>query len=117
MKDFKQLQVWQKSFSLTLSIYHATKDFPRAELYGLTSQIRRAAASTAANIAEGCGRGSQAEFARFLQIASGSASELQCHLLIAHELNFLDSHVQAQLENKLVEIKKMLASLIKSIKR
>ncbi|HXJ93219.1 MAG TPA: four helix bundle protein [Terriglobia bacterium] len=71
---------------MTLNIYKATRTFPRDELYGLTSQTRRAAASVAANIAEGCGRMGGAEFSRFLQIAMGSASELEFHLLLAHDL-------------------------------
>jgi len=110
-----QLQVWQKSFALTLSVYQATSSFPRHELYGITSQIRRASSSIVANIAEGCGRGSEAEFARFLKIASGSASELQCHLLLARELNFLENRAHTQLEKKVIEVRKMLASLIQKI--
>jgi four helix bundle protein len=77
MKDFRELKVWQKSHQLTLDIYKATAPFPKDEQYGITSQIRRAAASVAANIAEGCCRGTDADFARFLQIAISSASELE----------------------------------------
>ena len=85
MKDFKELRVWQKAHSLALEVYQATRSFPRDEIYGLTSQIRRAAVSVGANIAEGCGRRSDGEFARFLQIARGSASELEYHLLFARD--------------------------------
>ncbi|MFQ5961877.1 MAG: four helix bundle protein, partial [Candidatus Methylomirabilales bacterium] len=74
MRDFRELKVWEKAHHLTLAVYNATTTFPRDELYGLTSQIRRSCASIPANIAEGCGRGGDAEFARFLQIAMGSAS-------------------------------------------
>ena len=88
MKDFRTLTVWQEAHQLTLSIYRVTKNFPKDELYGLTSQMRRCSASIAANIAEGCGRRGNAEFARFLQIASGSASELDYHLLLARDLGF-----------------------------
>ena len=84
MKDFRQLKVWDKSHELALSIYRATKDFPKEELYGLTSQIRRASMSIPTNIAEGCGRNTDADFARFLQMAMGSASETEYHLLLAH---------------------------------
>jgi len=76
VKDFRKLKVWEKSHHLTLAVYKATALFPKDELYGLTSQIRRSGVSIAANIAEGCGRAGDAEFARFLQIAMGSASEL-----------------------------------------
>jgi len=79
LKDFRKLKVWEKSHDLTLAVYKATAAFPRKELYGLTSQIRRACASIPANIAEGCGRGGDPELARFLQIAMGSASELEYH--------------------------------------
>ncbi|MHB2017325.1 MAG: four helix bundle protein [Candidatus Xenobia bacterium] len=74
MRDFRSLKVWQKSHQLTLAVYSATKGFPKDELYGLTSQVRRAAASIAANIAEGCRRNGSAELARFCHIAMGSAS-------------------------------------------
>ena len=83
MQDFRQLKVWRKAHSLALAIYKGTVRFPRTELYGLTSQIRRACVSIPANIAEGCGRGGDPELGRFLQIAMGSASELEYHLLLA----------------------------------
>lgn len=91
MKDFRNLKVWEKSHQLALAVYKATSTFPRHELYGLTSQIRRACASIPANIAEGCGRSGDAELARFLQIAMGSASELEYHLLLARDLGFLSA--------------------------
>jgi len=80
VKAFRDLKVWEKAHQLTLQVYKATAPFPKEEMYGLTSQIRRAAASIPANIAEGCGRSSDAELGRFLQIAMGSASELEYHL-------------------------------------
>jgi four helix bundle protein len=83
LKDFRKLKVWEKSHHLALSVYQATSSFPDHEQYGLTSQMRRAAVSIPANIAEGYGRGGDAEFARFLQIASGSAAELQYQILLA----------------------------------
>ena len=90
MKDFKKQKVWQKSHRLTLDIYKATANFPREELYGLTNQLRRSCASIPANIAEGCGRNSDADFSRFLQIAMGSATELEYHLLLSHDLGIIE---------------------------
>ena len=89
MQDFKKMAVWQKSHALTLALYQATISFPRDEMYGLTSQLRRAGSSIPANIAEGCGRNGNAELARFLYIAMGSASELEYHLLLARDLGYL----------------------------
>lgn len=112
MKDFKQLQVWQKAHSLSLAVYRATITFPKEEMYGLTSQLRRAVSSISANIAEGCGRGSDPDFGRFLFIAMGSACESECHLLLARDLNFLNQAGHAELETSLIEVKRMLAALI-----
>ena len=116
MKDFKDLKVWERSHHLTLSVYKATAAFPREELYGLTSQIRRASASIPTNIAEGCGRNSDNELARFLAIAMGSASELEYLLLLSNDLNFLDKADSDGLGIAVIETKKMLASLIRKIK-
>jgi len=92
LRDFRKQKVWEKSHLLTLEIYRATENFPREELYGLTGQIRRASASIPANIAEGCGKDGDADFARFLQIARGSASELEYHLLLVKDLGFLEQN-------------------------
>lgn len=89
MKNFRDLNVWHKAHALTLAAYKRTASFPREEVYGLTSQIRRSAASIAANLAEGCGKRGNAEFQRFLNIATGSASELEYHFLLARDLGFL----------------------------
>jgi four helix bundle protein len=89
MEDFKNLKVWAKAHEMTLVVYRKTQTLPREEVYGLTSQLRRAAASVGANIAEGCGRRSDGEMRRFLQIARGSASELEYHLLLARDLHLL----------------------------
>jgi four helix bundle protein len=115
MRDFKELKVWQKSHGLTLAVYKATKTFPKEELYSLTSQLRRSSASISANIAEGCGRKGEAELARFLQIAMGSACELEYHLLLSHDLGFLKTHDYQQLVNELTEVKRMLATFIKKL--
>ena len=92
MRDFKKLQVWEKSHGLTLRIYELTAQFPREEIYGLTSQIRRACASIPTNIAEGCGRESPADFAPFLQIAMGSASETEYLILLARDLKYINAN-------------------------
>ena len=96
MRSFHELLVWQKAHQLTLNVYVASRGFPREELYGLTSQIRRAASSVAASIAEGCGRDGNNEFRRFLEIAMGSASELEYHLLLARDLQLLDGSTHEQ---------------------
>ena len=116
MRNFRELKVWEKSHQLTIAVYKASATFPREEIYGLTSQIRRAAASVPANIAEGCGRGGPAELARFLQIASGSASELEYHLLLASDLNFLNSSDHERLSREVIDVKRMLTSLIQKLR-
>ena len=116
MQNFRELRVWQRSHQLALSIYHVTAEFPKHELYGLTSQMRRSATSVPTNIAEGCGRNSSAELARFLQIAMGSASELEYQLLLAHDLNLLSKLQHTQLETELIEIKRMLNSFLQKLK-
>jgi four helix bundle protein len=112
MRDFRELKVWHKAHSLTLDVYCATKTFPREELYGLTSQIRRAAASIGANIAEGSGKSSRADLARYLQIALGSASELENHLLLSRDLGYSISEVHEQLSHQVTETKKMLSGFV-----
>ena len=89
MKDFRDLKVWEKAHELALTAYAATANFPKQEIFGIVSQIRRAATSIGANIAEGCGRGGNAEFQRFLHMAMGSANELEYHLLLSKDLHFL----------------------------
>ena len=115
MRDFRKIQVWQKSHELTLRLYIVTSAFPKEELYGLTSQIRRASASIPSNIAEGCGRNTQTELARFVHIASGSASELDYHLLLAHDLGLIDQDIYFELGNVISEIKRMLYSFEKTV--
>jgi four helix bundle protein len=116
MKDFKELKVWQKAHKTVLNIYNHTSGFPKDEIYGLTSQMRRAVVSIASNIAEGCGRSGDAELARFFQIAMGSASELEYHILLSRDLNFLDEEKYEELTNDVAEIKRMLASFISKLK-
>jgi len=116
MKDFRGLKVWKKSHELTLKVYKTTSTFPREELYGLTSQIRRASASIPTNIAEGCGRSRDTELARFLEIAMGSAWELEYLLLLSHDLKLLQSPDSKELMDDIVEIKRMLTSFFQKLK-
>jgi four helix bundle protein len=106
MKNFRDLIVWQRAHQLTLAGYRNTARFPREQIYGLTSQIRRCSAPIAANIAEGCGKRGNNEFQRFLHIATGSASELEYHFLLAKDLGFLADEEYRQLERSVVEVKK-----------
>lgn len=116
MKDFRSLKVWEKGHDLTLAVYRATAGFPQQEVYGLISQLRRASSSIPANIAEGCGRNGDAELARFCQIAMGSASEVEYHLLLARDLNFLAENLYEDLSDDVIEIKKMLATFIHKLR-
>ena len=116
MRNFKDLQVWQKSHQFTLEIYECSQTFPKAELYGLTSQIRRAASSIPTNLAEGSGRYSDKEFVRFCDIASGSASEVHYQLMLPSDLNYLTQQQFTGLEHNLIEIKRMLHGLARSIR-
>ncbi|MBA3258186.1 MAG: four helix bundle protein [Gemmatimonadales bacterium] len=117
MGDFKKLEVWQTAHELALEIYRATASFPRSEAYGLTSQMRRSAGSIAANIAEGCGRNTDGELARFARISLGSAAELESHLLLASDLNFLDPTTTTRLATHLRRIQKMLGRLLTVVRQ
>ena len=116
MQDFRELKVWEKSHSLALAVYRATTKFPRDELYGLTSQMRRAAVSVPSNIAEGCGRAGGPDFARHLQIAAGSASELEYFLILTGDLELLDRDEKQRLAGEVTEVKRMLTSLIQKVR-
>ena len=111
MQDFRNLQVWHKAHQLTLRLYKMTRRLPYDERTGLSSQIRRAAASIGANIAEGCGRRGNPELNRFVIIAMGSASELEYHLLLAHDLGFIGDQEYSEIGSQISETKRMLASL------
>jgi four helix bundle protein len=115
MEDFKDLKVWVKAHELTLGIYRRTRSFPKEELYGLTSQLRRASASVGANIAEGCGRRSDGEMKRFLQIARGSASEVEYHLILCKDLELLSIDEFGDLETKVLEVQRMLAAFVQRL--
>lgn len=116
MQNFRDLKVWGKAHAIALATYGATEAFPAAERYGLTSQMRRAAASIPTNIAEGCVRSSDADFGRFLHIALGSASELEYLALLAHDLRMLTTPVHDDLTASLQEVKRMLTALIARLK-
>ncbi len=115
MGDYKKLAVWEKGHQLALACYQATGAFPKEEMYGLTSQIRRAAASIPANIAEGSGRGGDAEMIRFLRIAMGSAYEVEYHILLAHDLDYIDKAAYGEITSRVLEVQRMLAGLIQKL--
>jgi four helix bundle protein len=115
VKDFHELKVWQKAHQLTLAVYQITATFAREERYGLTSQLRRCSASIPANLAEGCGRNGDAEFARFCSIAMGSASELEYHLLLAKDLKLIKPEDHVELSQRAIELKRMLTALLQKL--
>lgn len=116
MQDFHDMKVWQKAHQIALDVYRATVNFPKGELYGLTNQIRRAAVSVAANIAEGRGRGSDADFARFMQMSMGSSNELEYELLLARDLGYINVEQHQVLEKDILEVKQMLAAFLKKLR-
>lgn len=115
IKNHKDLEVWKKSISFVKDIYEVTQQFPKDEVYGLTSQIRRASISIPSNIAEGAGRKSKTEFKRFIYIAIGSISEVETQLIISSEINYLSHEKFDELNLRLTEIRKMMFDLIKSL--
>lgn len=116
MKDFRELNVWHKAHELTLAVYRITAAFPREELYGLTSQIRRSSSSISANVAEGCGRDGDAELARFCSIAMGSASELEYHLLLARDLKLIKPADYKAIAQQSIQVKRMLGAFLRTLK-
>ena len=108
MRDFHKLIIWQRSHQLALKVYSISKLFPKDELFGLTSQIRRAVSSIPTNIAEGCGRASNKDFAHFLQIAIGSAAEVEYELLLAHDLDYINDNDYKALTEETVAVRKMI---------
>ncbi len=117
MRPHEKLDVWKRSMDLVVRIYKATEIFPTHERYGLTSQIRRAAVSIPANIAEGAARQSSKEFAHFLSNAQGSASELETELLIAQRLEYLGSGGYFEMRNELESVGRMLVGLARNVRR
>jgi len=115
MRNYRDLQVWSKAHHLTLELYRISGQFPREETYGITSQLRRAAVSIGANLAEGCGRRTSSELARFVRIAMGSASELDYHLLLSRDLGFMAADEFTRASSALIEVRKMLTSFLNSV--
>jgi len=116
MQDYKKLEVWEKAHSLTVAIYKITETFPKDELYGLTSQIRRASVSVPSNIAEGCSREGKSEFVQFLKIALGSANELEYQIFLSRDLKFITDEVHNGLNEQIDHVRRMLVALIKKVK-
>lgn len=116
MKDFRRLEVWKVSHDLTLKVYTASRRFPREEMFGVTSQLRRSAASIPCNICEGCGLGTDAAFANALQTAYGSSSELDYQLLLAHELGYMPANAYQPMLDQLKRVQRMLAALIAKVR-
>ncbi len=115
MRDYKKYTVWQKSHQLTLDVYKATSLFPKEELFGLTSQIKRSSSSIPMNIAEGCGRNSDKDFCRFLYIAFGSANELEYQIILSIDLKYIDDTIGNPILTQIEEVKKMLNGLISKL--
>ncbi len=107
MHNLKELKIWNKAINLTFEIYKATENFPKQEVYGLTSQIRRAAVSIPSNISEGAGRNTKGEFKQFLGIANGSSYEVQTQLIISNRLKLIDDTTWEPLLKEIDEIQKM----------
>jgi four helix bundle protein len=116
VQNFRNLGVWTKAHELTLEVYSATRQFPKEEVYGLRDQLRTSSASIPMNIAEGCCRDGDREFARFLYFAMGSASELDYQLLLARDLGFLGDPGYSDLSNRTIEVKKMISSLLRKLR-
>ncbi|MDX1419433.1 MAG: four helix bundle protein [Rubricoccaceae bacterium] len=116
MQDFKRLQVCQEAHGLTLAVYEATSSFPTDERFRLTSQLRRASVSIPSNLAEGSARGSDADFARSLQIATGSATEVEYQLLLAHDLGYLSPVLHAEWTERAVRVRRMLIALLETLR-
>lgn len=117
MQDFRNLKAWAKGQELAVSVYTATGQHPKSELFGLTRQMRSAAVSISANLAEGCGRRGDREFARFVDIALGSAYEVASHLSLSHSLGYLDDATYAKLDGQVDEVCRMMVGLAKRLSR
>jgi four helix bundle protein len=116
MQDFRKLKVWQKAHALTLAVYRGTRSFPADEKFGITSQLRRSCASIPANIAEGCARGGDVEFARFVNVAAASASETDYHLMLARDLQYLEDSVYDILFDQVTEVRRMRNSFERTLR-
>jgi four helix bundle protein len=117
MQNYKDLKVWEKAHQFTVKVYEFSKGFPREEIYSLTNQLRRSATSIPSNIAEGCGKNTQNDLARYLNIALGSSNEAEYQILLSKDLNYLNIENYEILTKMINEIKAMLISLIFKIRR
>ena len=117
MESYRELKVWEQAMNLAVACYETTKTFPREELFGMASQIRRSASSIPANIAEGWGRQSTGDYIKFLRVAQGSLKELETHLILSHRVGLLDADTIQKLDSRTTEIGKMLAALIRSVQQ
>jgi four helix bundle protein len=117
MRDYKKLRAFELANEVALLIYKVSKEFPKDEIYTLTSQMRRAAVSVPSNIVEGCSRNSQKEYLRFLEIAFGSLSELHYQLTLAYRLEYINEQVNSESEIKIIETEKVLVGLIRSLRK
>ena len=117
MSDYRRLKVWEKAHELAIGTYRITEGYPRTEWYGLMSQMRRAAVSIPSNIAEGYGNGYNKNITRFLNVAMGSAFELEYQFLLSRDLGYIEKDMYEEMNQSLVEVKKMLSGLIKSLRR
>ncbi|MFA6468827.1 MAG: four helix bundle protein [Bacteroidota bacterium] len=117
MQDYRKLIVWEKAHKATLEIYFLTKSFPKDELYGIVSQLRRSVSSIPANIVEGCGRKTKADFARFLNIAIGSSNETEYFLLLAKDLGYISQSDHEHVCASIIDIRKMLVSLSSKVQK
>jgi four helix bundle protein len=113
--DFRRYHVWQSAHQLTLAVYEATVTFPDTERYGLSSQLRRSAASSPANLAEGLGRNTDGDRSRFASIAIGSACEVEYHLLLSRDLGYIDTDTHGRLLAELISVRKMLSGLLRRL--
>ncbi len=116
MQNYKDLKVWEKAHYFTIQVYKVSDAFPKTETYGLTNQLRRASSSIAANIAEGCGKNTKADFANFLNISLGSANEAEYFVLLARDLNYLIASDYDELTKLVNEVKAMLINLISKVR-
>jgi four helix bundle protein len=115
MQDFKNLKVWQKSHVLLLEVYRAVESFPKEELFGLSRQLKEAALSIEANLAEGTGKSGDVDFKRFVSISLGSACELESHMIAARDLKFLASPAFERLNSMCQEVRRMLVALVRRL--
>lgn len=116
MRDFRQLRVWEDAHQITLEVYKLTKTFPKEELFALTNQLRRASVSIGSNIAEGCGRGSNKDYAHFLQMAIGSAFEVDYQIYLAKDLAYISDENYKIISGKIDSLKRQLASLLQKVR-